>query len=239
MPEVPTQAQGIELKLDDGTVIKAENAEEALKIAVKMKVDTAAALKQERAEREQLQARISGLEADVARRAAPPVDQNAFNRDNYYRLVGEDPIAAQNYLDAHRFGIQNPAEVPNYFVGMNNAVTQMQQEALGANFVNVHPDFPASAETAELLTKEVSRLRLEGHPVNMNTLEIAYQNCLSNGTIKAVEEPEAPEAPNPSLGGSGAAGLDSEAQRIEADVLSGKMSSADFEKYLRSKGMLS
>jgi len=32
--------------------------------------------------------------------------------------------------------------------------------------------------------------------------------------------------------------LDAEATRIEADVASGKMSMGDFEKYLRSKGML-
>lgn len=238
MAEQPPVQQGIELKLDDGSVIKAENVEEALKMAMKMKVDTASALKTEREQREQLQARLDALEADNQRRNAPPVDPNSFNRDQYFRLVGEDPIAAQNYLDAYRFGIPNPAEVPNYFIGIDQRTSRMEQEALGANFVNLHPDFPASAETAETLTREVQRLRSEGHPVNLSTLEIAWGNCVSAGSIKPTEEAEAAEQPNPSLSGSGAGSLDAESSRIEADVISGKMSMTDFEKYLRSKGMI-
>ncbi|HEX8838472.1 MAG TPA: hypothetical protein VF748_16130 [Candidatus Acidoferrum sp.] len=238
MADQPAVQQGIELKLDDGSVIKAENVEEALKMAMKMKVDTASALKTEREQREQLQSRLDVLEAENQRRNQPASDPNAFNRDQYFRLVGEDPIAAQNYLDAYRFGIGNPAEVPNYFIGIDQRTSRMEQEALAANFVNLNPDFPASMENAELLVREVQRLRGEGHAVDMETMKMAWRNCVATGTIKPIEEPEIAEEPNPSLSGGGAGTLDAESSRIEADVYSGKMSTGDFEKYLRSKGML-
>ena len=106
---------GFEFKLADGSVVKAENIEEAFKTIVKMKEDTAAALKAEREQREQLGAQVSGLQTELRQKTAPRVDNNEFNRDAYYKLVGEDPIMAQNYLDAYRFGVPDPAQVPQYF----------------------------------------------------------------------------------------------------------------------------
>lgn len=233
-----TVAQGFEFKLADGSVVKAENIEEAFKTVAKMKEDTAAALKTEREQREGMQSRLDALQQEIQQRTAPPVDHNAFNRDTYYKLVGEDPLMAQNYLDAFRFGISDPSQVPSYFQEMSATVTNLQQQTLAATFVNMHPDFPPSNETADILTKEVIKLRQEGHPVNMNTMDLAWRNCVANETIKPIEAAEETEETNPSPGGGGAGVLDAEATRIEADVASGKMSMGDFEKYLRSKGML-
>ena len=235
--ETQTTNVGFELKLDDGSVVKAANVEEAVKIIAKMKTDTSAALKAERAEREQLAAQVSALQQDVTRRNQPQRDQNAFDRDQYYKLVGDDPIAAQNYLDSFRFGIPDPAQVPQYFQDSFASLTRMQQESLGANFVSTHPDFPPSAQTAEILTNEAKKLVQEGHPLNLNTMEIAWQNCLASEAIKPIEPAEEPESPNPSLSGGGSGALEAEASRIESDVASGKMSMKDFENYLRSKGM--
>jgi len=227
---------GFEYKLADGTVVKAENIEEAFKTVAKMKEDTAAALRAERESREQMQGQIDQMRADLQRQAHPP-DTGKFDRNHYYQLVGEDPIAAQNYLDAWRFGIPDPQQVPEYFGRMSNTVTQLEQQTLAANFINLHPDFPATGENAQILTKEVMRLREAGHPVNMDTLDLAWRNCQSNDTIQPMEEPEKEEQPNPSLGGGGSASLDAETIRVGEDAMSGKMSMADFEKFLNSKGM--
>lgn len=238
MAEAGTAA-GFEFKLADGSVVKAENIEEAFKTVAKMKEDTAAALKSEREHREQLAAQVSGLRTELQQKTAPPADPNNFNRDTYYKLVGEDPIMAQNYLDAYRFGVSDPAQVPQYFQEMSATVNNLQQQTLAATFIGMHPDFPAGdLQAAEELTKEVIRLRTEGHPVNMGTMDLAWRNCLSAERIKPIEAEEEREEANPSPGGGGAAVADAEVSRIEADVASGKMSMADFEKYLRSKGML-
>jgi len=228
-----------EVKLADGSVVKAENIEEAFKTVAKMKEDTAAALKESREQTTAMQARLDAMQQEIQHKNAPPVNSNDFNRDTYYKLVGEDPIMAQNYLDAFRFGVADPAEVPKYFQEMSATVTNLQQQTLAATFVNVHPDFPAGDLTAaDTLTKEVIRLRGEGHPVNMGTMDLAWRNCLASESIKPIEEAEEREEANPSLGGAGASMADAEATRIEADVASGKMSMVDFEKFLRSKGML-
>lgn len=236
MPE--GTAQGFEMTLADGSVVKAENVEEAVKIVAKMKTDTSAALKEERTKREELETRLNALQTEVSRATPPRREEGSFDKDHYYRLVGEDPVMAQNYIDAHRFGIQDPSQVPQYFQGLQNTVNTLEQQTLAASFINSHADFPANNESAETLTKEVLRLRSIGHPVNMDTLDIAYRNCVSAELIKPIEQRQDDEEVNPSLGGGGGAAMDAEASRVEQDVMSGKMSMADFEKYLRSKNMI-
>jgi len=238
MGSTPTPTAGFEYKLADGTVVKAENIEEAFRTVAKMKEDTAAALKTSRESQEQMQSQLDSLRAEMQQRQAPPADPNGFNRTHYYQLVGEDPLAAQNYLDAYRFGIGDPSQVPGYFQAMQQTVSSLEQQTLAANFINTHAEFPANNENAQILTKEVLRLREAGHPVNMDTLDLAWRNCQMNDTIKAIEVPDEREEPNPSLGGGGSAALDAEASRIEADVLSGKMPMQEFESYLRNKGMI-
>lgn len=232
------EATPFEFKLADGSVVKAENVEEAFKTVAKMKEDTSAALKAEREQREQMQTQLTALQQEMQAKNAPRHEEGTFNRDHYYKLVGDDPMMAQNYLDAHRFGISDPAQVPQYFQGLQRTVSDLEQSTLAASFVNSHPDFPAGNENAQILTKEVVRLREAGHPVNMDTLDLAWRNCVSAEQIKPVEQADEAEEANPSLGGGGAGTLDAEATRIEADVMSGKMSMGDFEKYLRSKNMI-
>jgi|SRR5215472_13191010 len=239
MGGTPNPTQGFEYKLADGTVVKAENIEEAFKTVAKMKEDTAAALRESRGKTEEMEQRLNAMQQEITRAHTPPPDPQAFNRDQYYRLVGEDPIQAQNYLDAYRFGIPDPGQVVGYFQNMNTTVNSMQQNLLAASFISNHPDFPQDVKSANTLTQEVIRLNNEGHPVNMDTLDLAWRNCLDSDAIKPLEAPEETvETVNPSLGGSGAATIDAESARIEEEVLSGKMTTADFEKYMKSKGML-
>lgn len=238
MGGTPNPTQGFEYKLADGTVVKADNIDEAFKTVAKMKEDTAAALRESRQSREELQQQINQLQTEVSKRNQPAADPTQFNRDYYYRLVGEDPVMAANYVDSFRYGIPDPQQVPGYFQNAFQTLSKMEQDYLAASFVNVHPDFPANQDNANTLTKEAIRLMTEGHPMNMDTLEIAWQNCVNTERIKPIEVPEEREEVNPAPGGGGAGVQDAEVSRIEEDVVSGKMSMADFEKYLRSKGAM-
>lgn len=239
MSTTPNPAAGFELTLADGSVVKADNVEEAIKIVAKMKTDTSSALKEERTKREEMEQRLNAMQAELQQRNAPAkAQEGTFDRDHYFRLVGEDPMLAQNYLDAHRFGIADPSQVVPYFQGMYSTVTNLEQNTLAASFINSHPEFPSDAANAQILTQEVMRLRNLGHPVTMDTLNVAWQNCVANDSITPVEAKQEPDDPNPSLGGGGAGTLDAESSRVEQDVISGKMSMTDFEKYLKSKGML-
>src|SRR5258708_39696527 len=102
------EATPFEVKLADGSVVKAADMAEGFKTLAKMKEDTSAALKEEREQRAQMQVRLDAMSAEIAASKVPPHKDGDFNRDHYYKLVGEDPVMAQNYIDAYRFGIADP-----------------------------------------------------------------------------------------------------------------------------------
>jgi hypothetical protein len=239
MGGTPNPTAGFEYTLADGSKVKAENVEEAFKTVAKMKEDTATALKEERSRREEMEARLNAIQAEVQQRNQPTPQAGQFDKDRYYRLMGEDPIQANRYLLAHDLGIDDPNQVPVYFQNAQATISKLEQDTLAASFVNMHPDFPkGDIEAAQTLTNEVVRLRSLGHPVSQETLDLAWQNCLSSESIAPTEPPQEREEVNPSPGGAGQGTIDAETSRIEEDVISGKMSTADFEKYLRSKGAL-
>lgn len=231
-----TTPTGIELKLADGSVIKAENVEEALKIAAKMKEDTSAALREEKAARESLQSRLDAIEAQAREAARPrPVD-GQFNKDEYYRKLNDDPIAAQNYLDSFRFGIPDPNAVPLTFQQMQRDVSVTRQESMAAQFMQQHAeDFPQTPEAARALRTQFESYIASGYPATVETLNLAYNQTINEGTIKPLEkEPEETrQEPNPVLAGGGASAVDaSEMQKVE------QMSDAELEKYMKEKGLL-
>lgn len=231
-----TTPTGIELKLADGSVIKAESVEEALKIAAKMKEDTSAALKEEKAARESLQSRLDAIEAQAREAAKPKPVEGQFNKDEYYKRLNDDPIGAQNYLDSFRFGIPDPNQVPSTFQQMQRDVSVTRQEAMAAQFMQQHAqDFPNTPEAARALRTQFESLLSLGYPATVESLNMAYSQTITEGKIKPLEhkqEEERIEA-NPNLSGGGASSIDaSEMQKVE------QMSDKELEAYMKSKGLL-
>jgi len=232
-------SQPFELQLEDGTVVKAPNIEEGLKIVAKMKTDTAAALREERTKREALEQQQTALAAQVEqlRQQSQPKPQNngGYDKDHYWKLMNEDPMLAQNYLDAHRFGIENPEEVPTTFRRLQEDVQKNRGDQLGTLFIQQHyEDFPATPESADKLAKRVKELSDQGYPLTLDTMNLAYSKLIDEGSIKPLEtKPREQEEPNPSLGGSGASAIP-ETELAKAE----QMPTDELEKYLRAKGML-
>jgi hypothetical protein len=228
-----------EVTLADGSVVKAPNAEEAFKIVAKMKEDTSSALKEERTKREALEAQYTGLAGQVEQlrqqNAPKPSGNGGYDPQTYWKLANEDPMKAQNYLDSYRFGIQNPDDVPKTFQQMQEQVQRMHGDNLGLQFIQRHfEDFPATPENAKFLADRVKDLQAQGHPVNVDTLDLAYSKLIEEGKIKPMEKQRAADdQPNPSLSGSGQADIP-EAELAKAE----EMTTADLEKYLKSKGMI-
>lgn len=229
-------ATGIELKLADGSVIKAGSAEEALKIAVKMVEDNKEYARGLKANSEALEQRMAAIESKAAEAARPKPIEGQFNKDEYYKRLNEDPISAQNYLDSYRFGIPDPNAVPGTFQQMQRDISVTRQEAMAAQFMQQHAkDFPQTAESAKDLRSRFEAYLADGYPATIETLNLAYGRAISEGTIKPLEEkePEPDVQPNPSLNGGGAAAIDaSEMQKVEA------MSDSELEAYMKSKGLI-
>lgn len=226
----------IELTLKNGEVVKAANAEEALKTLAKMYEDTKDWAK---GKIDQTQADLEANKAETARLAqlveqSRPRTNDGFDKDQYYRLLNEDPMKAQNYVDAYRFGIPDPDQVPKYFQNMNEKITQFDGMTLAGQFLQQHEEFPqGDAEAAKALRNEMEGLTNQGHPFSMETMEMAYRRSVTAGKIKPLEAAaqQDDELP-PSLGGSGSVVSDTEVAKAE------QMNDADLEKFLREKGVL-
>lgn len=230
MPETQT---GIELKLENGNVIKADNAEEALKVAAKMIEDNSKAYRETKASLDALQGQYGTLQQTVESLKPKPQSNGGFSNDTYFKLLNDDPIKAQNYIDAHRFGINSPDEVVPYITGQFEKISSLDGQTLAAGFVNMHPEFPQDADTAKTMTQRVVQLKNEGHPTTLTTMEMAYTQLVNEGKIKPLEmkEEEKEETP-PSPGGSGGVLSDAELAKVE------QMTTPQMQAYLKSKGLL-
>ena len=224
---------GIEIKLDNGMVIKGDNAEEVLKNAAKIIEDNSKAYRDTKASLDELQGRFDTFQQQqVQVRREEATNGNGFNKDRYYQLLHDDPLLAANYLDAARFQLDRPEDVPAAFQGMQNKISQFDAQILAAGFANSHPDFPDDATTARELTGRVKQLQSEGYPTTVNTMHMAWEQLKGEGRVKPlVQEEQVQEELPPSLGGSGSSM--SPAEMAKAD----NMSDAELFKYLQSKGM--
>ena len=198
-------------------------------VAVKMAEDTKDVYRQEKTAREELQARVSGLETQISQRKEPPV--NGFDKDKYYQLLQNDPLAAANYVDQSRFQVSDPVA---YISEINEKVTRFEGQAVTAGFLANHQEFPQGEESAKAMTQRMIQLRNQGHPFGVDTMELAWNQLQQEGAIKPVEtqvETQEETMP-PSPGGTG--GVISEAEMKKAE----SMTDAELQTYLKSKGML-
>jgi len=224
---------GIELKLANGNVIKAENAEEALKVAAKMIEDNSAAYRETKAQYDTLQSQFQTQQQQIdSLKPKEPANGN-FNNDHYFKLLHEDPVSAANYLDASRFGIQNPGDVPSHFAGMYQKISALDGQTLATGFVNAHPEFPQDAMSSQALTQRVQDLNRAGHPVALDTMELAFSQLVREERIKPMDmDKDDREDLPPSLGGTNSAMSSAEVTKAE------NMTNKELEAFLKSKGML-
>lgn len=227
--------QPIELTLGDGSVVKGANLQEAFDNLKKMKEDTSAALKQQREQLAGVQTQYETVQQEIERLKNPPRqdDGKTFQKDQYYQLLNQDPMAAQDYLDRYRWDM-DPVQVRQQFSNMAQQVSELSQQSVAASFLAQHADdFPPDPEAAKALTRRVSELQLRGVPFNVDTMNYAYSQLVNEQTIKPVQRQEPDNQPNPSLSGAGRVSAE-EAEYQKAE----KMSDGDLEKYLRSKGII-
>jgi hypothetical protein len=181
-----------EFKLGDGTVVKAANWEEAFQKVADMKVNTAQALRDR-------EAQIETLRASHVVPPTPPPSNTGFDQKAYWELMNADPVAAQNYLDSFRLGVDNPANVPLLFNEMRNVSTFSADNFEIQSFMQKNPDFPGTDEAADYL---INRLAARNAPLTADGLEYEYLKGVRDGVIEPLgDEVVRPFVP-PNLGGS-------------------------------------
>jgi hypothetical protein len=181
-----------EFTLGDGTVVKAENWQEAFKKVAEMKVNTAAAVR----DREE-QIRILKEQPPSTTTTTTAIQANGFDPKAYWELMNADPMAASNYLDAHRFGVDSPDKVPQMFNEIVNVSTHSADTMEITAFQQMNPDFPGTPEAANLI---IERLAQRNAPLTAANLDYEYLKAVRSGEIEPLQdEAERPFAP-PNLG---------------------------------------
>jgi len=228
----------IELTLGDGSKVVGKDYEEALKNAVKRIEDNQAAYKAEKTARETSEQERQRLEQELqTKNAPPPVKAGEFDKTRYFELLNTDPIGAQNYLDAHRFSIDRPEDVPGAFNSLRADVSNLNQRAVTAEFLSSHIDeFPPDGAAAKFMSQRVQQLVInEGYPLNIRTMNTAWSELVNEGVIKPVEkktQTRTEEEVPPNLGGAGGGGGDADIGKYE------RMSDKELEAEMKKAGMM-
>lgn len=252
------EQKSVEIVLGDGSKITGANLDEALKNAAKRIEDRTKDVKEAQEKAEKIQREWDGYKqseeekrAEAERqaalerqRAASSKDKNGFDKMEYYRLLNDDPVAAANYVDASRLGIDDPSQVPARFNNMATQIGEINQERVASAFWRQHPEFPQEIAAARALDKRVTQFIGEGHPFNVRTFNMAYDELVGEETIKPMEMEDKEkdeknkqraeeDRPNPSLSGGGREGAeDAEARKMD------NMDDKALEAYAREKGWL-
>ncbi len=247
------EQKSVEITLGDGSKIVGKDYEEAIQNAVKRIEDRSKDLKEQQEKSTKLQTELDGYKQTEEERKAEADRQRALeaqkkdkkegglDKVEYYRLLNEDPIAAQNYLDSVRLGVSDPSQVPGIFTGMSRKINEIDQERVASTFWRNHPEFPQELSAAKLLDKRVGQLLQEGHPFSARTFNMAYEELVGEEVIKPMDldtekkkeeekKRKEEEQPNPKLVGGGGGAEDAELRKFE------NMSMNDLEKLGREKG---
>lgn len=248
------EQKSVEITLGDGSKIVGKDYEEAIANAVKRIEDRSRDLKTQQEKSAELEKKVNEYKATEEERKAEEERQRALeaqkksgdktglDKAEYYRLLNEDPIAAQNYLDSIRLGVSDPSRVPDIFTGMSRKINEIDQERVASTFWRQHPEFPQDMGSARTLDKRVGQLIQEGHPFSVRTFNMAYEELINEEALKPMDlqddkkkeeerRRKEEERPNPQLNGAGG-GVSDDAEMRKFE----NMSMNDLEKIGREKG---
>jgi hypothetical protein len=189
-----------EFKLGDGTVVKAANWQEAFEKVAEMKSNTAAALRDREAQIETLRQQTAQQQTQQQTQTRQvPGSITPDQKRIYWELMNTDEVAAANYIDAIRMGVDNPADVPRLFNEIRNVSTFSADNFEIQSFMQKNPDFPGTDEAADYL---INRLAARNAPLTADGLEYEYLKGVRDGVIEPLgDEVSRPFVP-PNLQGA-------------------------------------
>lgn len=123
---------------------------------------------------------VSGKEDDLPKQP----QWTEKDMQEYVRLMGTNPIEAQNYVDRKRFGADDPVGMLRQTVVEN----QKLQRALAAiQFRDAHANLPLSPQFAQVLE---SRRQQLGVPFTYEGLEASYWSLVGTGVLPPPQFPQ-------------------------------------------------
>lgn len=179
--------EGYELKLATGEVYKGANLEEAARKLAEGKEQASRTIENLGEQVERLKQERDALRQRTQEQARPATPGNGFDKMTYYQLLETDPMQAQNYMDAYRFGYPDPNLVPQVHRQILNVAQEVTYERSLRDFYTENPDFPGGKEASTAVAERMEEL---GLPITTDNLGRAYRQLVREGTIKPVAEQE-------------------------------------------------
>lgn len=102
--EPKVESKTFEFRAADGTLYTADSQDALFKKITDSKEEAARALKDRERQIYELRQQLKPVEKVEDKK-------EGFDKTKYHQMLEDDPIGAQRYIDAHRFGIENPEEV--------------------------------------------------------------------------------------------------------------------------------
>ena len=219
LPPINEPPKEIEVKLTTGQVYRGKTQDEVMQQLVRAQEEASRTI------------------SDLRRQPEPepqPAPAGEFDVNQYYKLLAENPVAAQNYMLGYQLGID-----PNEVVPTLRYVYDVSQRANAsmqiAEFHARHPEYPGGTDSAELIFREMEGRGKRPLEATVEDLEHAYYTLRDAKKIVPLETPVAGQQPQtyaPTLGGnSGGQGAD-----IVKDF--SNLSSAQMEAYFKKAGVM-
>lgn len=222
----------IEIKLDTGEVFKGKSPDEVLEVLSKAKAEATKTIRDREAQVKERDGRIRDLEDKLVALSTPmggKKEDESFQKETYYQLLAEDPLAAHNYALAATMGVA-PHDVPTVLRWTRATTEEMAAHLANFQFRSQHPDAPEGGDFADVMYE---RMRKEDRDWNAKNLHVSYLELVDEGKVKPVAKKPAestgPEPPPPDLGAP------SVSTSGEPDYWG--MSWDQLEKIARDKGM--
>lgn len=118
-----------------------------------------------------------------------PAVEGQFDKNEYFRRLTDDPVAAQDYLDKFRYGVERKEFLADYQKVRQASVLAWQNQ-VNAAFVHKHPELLLDNEdnvtNAKVITDIISERKWD---YSVDNLEAAYALAKVQGKLKLPAAP--------------------------------------------------
>jgi hypothetical protein len=121
-------------------------------------------------EAERLRNGLAAVTGQPVGNGAAPAQQ--FDRAVYMELQAQDPILAMNYLDQHRFGLNNINDVIPYYTRTAQAADEFRTAQTVSQFRLLAPDFPGTQQAVDAV---MGYMKQHGIPFSAPNLHMVHQ----------------------------------------------------------------
>lgn len=167
-------------------VFTAENHEELAKKLAEGKANATRKIAEQQAQISEYETNAHAVQQTVSATVAA---DGSFDRNKYFNMLYENPLAAQEYALKHVLGGRDPKEFVQEYDQIREGALLGRQQSINAQFVHAHPELLQVTPDEDLANaKTIDKIITDnGWNYNLNNLEAAYAVAKVQGKLKLPE----------------------------------------------------